>query len=111
MHTIKEVIPFEVPAGRDEAFLQGWNVVVEHLRHAPGVLSTQLFESLDPQTKFRFVAVTEWESSLLYEAFRSQANKALEALRRAMPYAAYPASYSVVVAAVPTSHPHEMFSR
>lgn len=111
MHTIKEITPFEVPAGKDEEFLKGWNAIAEQVRHTPGVLSTQLHESLDPQTKFRFVAVTEWGAPLLYEAARSQMNTAFEALRRAMPFAAYPASYRIVaaaVAAVPS--PYQMFS-
>ena len=78
MHTIKEITSFEVPAGKDEEFLKGWNEVAAQMRQMSGVLSTRLHESLDPQTKFRFVAVTEWESSLLYEAARRQINKAFE---------------------------------
>ena len=105
MHTIKEITPFEIPAGRDEEFLKGWNEVAELLRHAPGIRSIQLHESLDPQTKFRYVAIMEWESSLLYEAARSQTNKAFEELRRQMPFAAYPASYRMVVAAIAEPHP------
>jgi heme-degrading monooxygenase HmoA len=111
MHTIQEITPFEVPAGKDEEFLQGWNEVAGQVRQAAGVLSTRLHESLDPQTKFRYVAVTEWESSLLYEAARNQINKLFEELRRAMPFAAYPGSYRTIVSAVVTSHSYEMFFR
>ena len=111
MHTIKEITSFEVPAGKDEEFLKGWNEVAAQMRQMSGVLSTRLHESLDQETKFRFVAVTEWESSLLYEAARRQINKAFEELRHNMPYAAYPAIYRVVVAAVSAPGTHEMFSR
>ena len=112
MHTIiKEITSFEVPEGKDEDFLKGWNVIAEQMRRTWGARTIQLHESLDPQTKFRFVAVTEWESLLHYQAARNQINKAFEDLRRAMPFAAYPATYRVVVSAVSTPHAQEMFSR
>ena len=111
MHTIKEITSFEVPAGKDEEFLKGWNEVAAQMRQMAGLLSTRLHESLDPETRFRFVAVTEWESSLLYEAARRQMHKAFENLRQQMPFAAYPALYRVVVAAVSAPGAHEMFSR
>ncbi len=111
MHTIKEITPFEVPEGMDEEFLKGWNQAAERIRHIPGVISAQLHESLDPATKFRFVAVTEWGSSLLYDAARSYAGKAFEDLRQKMPFAAYPASYRLVVLAAATPSAHEMFAR
>jgi heme-degrading monooxygenase HmoA len=111
MFTIKELTPFEVPEGKDEDFLKGWNVVAERTRHAWGLLSIQLHQSLDPETKFRFVAVSEWESKLHYEAARNQVNRAFEELRKTMPFAAYPASYRLVVSAAGTLPGHEMFSR
>jgi heme-degrading monooxygenase HmoA len=111
MHTIQEITPFEVPAGKDEEFLKGWNEVAEQVRQSAGVLSTRLHESLDPETKFRYVAVTEWESSLLYEAARSQSSKLFEELRRKLPFAAYPASYRTVVSAIAKPYFSEMFFR
>src|SRR5579885_1013090 len=111
MHTIQEITPCEVPAGKDEEFLKGWNEVAAQVRQAAGVLSTRLYESLDPQTRYRYVAVTEWESSLLYEAARNQISKLLEELRRKMPFAAYPAAYRTVVSAVATPHFSETFLR
>ncbi len=104
MHIIKEITSFEVPAGEDEEFLKGWNEIAAQMRSAPGVLSIQLHESLDPATKFRFVAVTEWESALRYEASRNQIHQALAELRRKLPFAAYPALYRVIVAAVGPPH-------
>jgi heme-degrading monooxygenase HmoA len=97
MQTVKEITPFEIPAGKDEDFLKGWNEIAERLRPLPGVISLQLHESLDPATKFRFMAVTEWGSSLRYEAVRSLTSRAFEELRRQMPFAGYPASYRLVV--------------
>ncbi|HEY7348808.1 MAG TPA: antibiotic biosynthesis monooxygenase family protein [Ktedonobacterales bacterium] len=109
MHTIKEITSFEIPAGKDEEFLKGWNEIAEQMRRAPGALSIHLHESLDPSAKFRFVAVTQWESSLLYEATRDQATRAFEALRRKMPFAAYPALYRLVVASAATPPPLAAF--
>lgn len=111
MHIIKEITSFEVPAGKDEEFLKGWNEVAAQMRQMSGMRSTRLHESLDPETKFRFVAVTEWESSLLYEASRSQISEAFENLRQQMPFAAYPALYRVVVAAISAPSSYELFAR
>ena len=105
LQSIKEITAFEVPAGEDEEFLKGWNEIAEQMRQAPGVISIQLHESLDPATKFRFVALIEWESTPLYEAARSKASKAFEELRRKMPFAACPALYRLVVAAAAASCP------
>ncbi|HLV99289.1 MAG TPA: antibiotic biosynthesis monooxygenase [Ktedonobacterales bacterium] len=111
MHTIKEVTPIEVPAGKDEEFLKGWNAIAERMRHAWGALSIQLYESLDPAAKFRFVAVSEWESTLHYEAATNHINRAFEDLRQTMPFAAYAASYRLVVSAAGAHRPYELFSR
>ncbi|HEY7123113.1 MAG TPA: antibiotic biosynthesis monooxygenase family protein [Ktedonobacterales bacterium] len=111
MHTVKEITSFEVPEGKDEEFLKGWNAIAEQMRHTPGMLATQLHESLDPATKFRFVAFTEWESLASYEAARGRMSLAFEEMRRRMPFATYPASYRVVVSAVAAPNRYEMFSR
>ena len=102
MQTIQEITPFEVPAGKDEEFLKAWNHVAERVQHASGVLSIHLHESLDPDTKFRFVSIIQWESSMLFEAARSQASQAFEEMRRLVPFAAYSAGYRLLVAAVAT---------
>jgi heme oxygenase (mycobilin-producing) len=60
--------PFEVPQGQEDAFLQGWRAAASHLRQAPGFISTRLHESLDPQARFRFVNVAEWESAQQFQA-------------------------------------------
>jgi heme-degrading monooxygenase HmoA len=62
MQPVILINPFEVPAGKEEQFLKAWNEAAELLRHVPGFRSTRLHESLDPQAKFRFVNVAEWES-------------------------------------------------
>jgi len=94
MSTIVLINPFEVPQDREEAFLKGWHGAVEHLRQAPGFLSTRLHESLDPQTKFRFVNVAEWESPQHFQAAMN--TEAFQQSRRQLPWTAYPALYHIV---------------
>ncbi len=94
MQTVILINPFEVPAGEEEHFLQAWHEVAEHMRHAPGFLSTRLHESIDPQAKFRFVNVAEWESPQHYQA--AIRTEALQQILHNMPFTAYPALYRVV---------------
>ena len=94
MSSIVLINPFEVPQGQEEAFLKGWREAAEHLRQAPGFLSTRLHESLDPQAKFRFVNVAEWESPQHFQA--AMRTEAFEPISRKMPFTASPALYRVI---------------
>ena len=94
MQTVILINPFEVPAGEEEQFLKAWNEAGELLRHAPGFLSTQLHQSLDPQAKFRFINVAQWESPQHFQAAMS--TEAFQQLRQKMPFTAYPALYRVI---------------
>jgi heme oxygenase (mycobilin-producing) len=95
MQPVTLINPFEVPAGEEERFLKAWHEIDQHLRRAPGFLSTRLHESLDPQAKFRFINIAQWESPQHFQAAIST-----EAFRQffvAMPFTAYPALYQVIV--------------
>jgi heme-degrading monooxygenase HmoA len=59
---------FEVPEGKDEAFLSGWQAAAQHLQAQPGYISTKLHQSVDPHASFRFVNVAEWESPQVFQA-------------------------------------------
>jgi heme oxygenase (mycobilin-producing) len=94
MQTVTLINPFEVPAGKEEEFLQAWREAAEYLRQAPGFLSTRLHESLDPQARFRFVNIAEWESPQHFQsAMRSEG---FQQISRKMAFAASPALYRVV---------------
>ena len=86
---------FEVPEGKDEVFLSGWQAAAQQLRTQPGYISTKLHESVDPHASFRFVNVAEWESPQAFQAainapaFRAAA----ESLSFATPH---PSLYRVV---------------
>ena len=88
--------PFEVPQGQEEAFLKGWQAAAERLKQAPGFISTRLHESLDPQARFRFVNVAEWESP---QHFQAAISEAFQQRHGQMPFTAFPALYQVVVEA------------
>lgn len=94
MQTVILINAFEVPEGQEEQFLKAWHETAEHLRHAPGFRSTRLHESLDPQAKFRFVNVAEWESPQHFQAAMS--TEVFQRIRAAMPFTAYPALYRAV---------------
>ncbi len=94
MSTIILINPFEVPEGKQEEFLKGWYKAAEHMRRAPGFLSTRLHESVDPQATFRFVNVAEWESPQHVQA--AMRTEAFEQISRTMPFAASPALYRVI---------------
>ena len=87
---------FEVPEGRDAEFLQGWMAALDFLQRQPGYISTQLHRSLDPAARFRFVNVAAWATPADFQAAVNQPDFA--DLRRAMPFASYPALYQVVEA-------------
>jgi heme-degrading monooxygenase HmoA len=63
---------FEVPAGQDEAFLEGWERARAFLATQPGYLSTRLHRSLSPGADFRFVNVALWQSAQAFQAATSQ---------------------------------------
>jgi heme oxygenase (mycobilin-producing) len=87
------VNPFEVPAGEDEQFLEGWRVARELLAARPGYLGTRLHRSLVP-ADFRFVNIARWSSPLAF-ANALQQPEAREAAA-AIPFRSHPALYLVV---------------
>jgi len=95
MPNVVLINPFEVPEGQEEAFLAGWRAAAELLQQAEGFISTRLHKSLDPTTKFRFVNVAEWTSPQQFEAAVRSAR--FQALAGKMPFAAYPALYTVAI--------------
>jgi heme-degrading monooxygenase HmoA len=94
MSTVVLINPFEVPEGKEEEFLKAWREAAEHLRHAPGFVSTRLHQSLDPKARFRFVNVAEWESPQHFQ--RAMSTQAFQEIARKMPFASSPALYQIV---------------
>jgi heme-degrading monooxygenase HmoA len=51
---------FEVPEGKDEEFLAGWEQGKAIMERQPGYVSSALHRSLDPAAKFRYINVANW---------------------------------------------------
>jgi heme-degrading monooxygenase HmoA len=85
---------FEVPEGRDDEFLAGWEEAKQFMEQQPGYVSTALHRSLDPTARFRYVNVAVWESPEDFQAALNHAD--FVALREATPFAHYPSLYTVV---------------
>ncbi|GHO47293.1 antibiotic biosynthesis monooxygenase family protein [Ktedonospora formicarum] len=93
MQSVILINAFEVRAGQEEQFKTAWHQVAERLRHARGFRSTRLHESLDPQARFRFINVAEWESPQHFQAAMQEVG---EQLRATISYQSYPALYQVI---------------
>jgi heme-degrading monooxygenase HmoA len=86
--------PFEVPEGKDEAFLVEWEAAKAFMARQPGYISTRLHRSLVPNARFRFINVAEWAT---VEDFQAALNHpAFVKLREATPFAHFPAVYEVI---------------
>ena len=85
---------FEVPDGRDEEFLAGWEEGKRFMERQPGYVSTALHRSLDPQARFRYINVAVWESADDFRAALSHPDFA--AYRERIPFVHYPSVYTVV---------------
>jgi heme-degrading monooxygenase HmoA len=86
--------PFEVPEGKDEAFLAEWEAAKAFMERQPGYISTRLHRSLAPNAQFRFINVAEWET---VEHFQTALHHPeFVTLRDATPFAHFPAVYEVI---------------
>ena len=85
---------FEVPEGKDEEFLAGWEQGKAIMEQQPGYVSTALYRSLDPTAKFRYVNMAVWERAQdFWAAFN---NRKFVARRNAMPFTHYLSVYEVI---------------
>lgn len=68
MENITVINPFEVPQGREDETLSMWEAFAEYFRKQPGYVSTKLHKAMDPNAKFHFVNIAEWESAEAFQA-------------------------------------------
>jgi heme oxygenase (mycobilin-producing) len=92
--TVVLINAFEVPAGEDETFLQGWEAARDFMQRQHGYVSTRLHQSLDPTARFRFINVAEWATPADFQAALNHPE--FVAMRQAIPFAHYPSLYQVV---------------
>ena len=87
--------PFEVPPGREEECLQGWEKARAYLAQQPGYLSTRLYRALAPGARFPFVNIAEWVSPEAFQAaISTEAFQEIIKGMEAFPH--YPALYHAV---------------
>jgi heme-degrading monooxygenase HmoA len=85
---------FEVPEGKDEAFLAEWEAAKAFMERQPGYVATRLHRSLVPHARFRFINVAEWET---VESFQTALNHPeFVTLRDATLFPHFPAVYEVM---------------
>jgi heme oxygenase (mycobilin-producing) len=68
MAAITLINSFEVPAEREDQFLQFWKQVNAYMQKKPGYLSHKLHRAITPGAVFRFVNVARWSSLAQYQA-------------------------------------------
>jgi heme-degrading monooxygenase HmoA len=59
---------FDVPFGREEAFLELWQQMNDYFRAQPGYVSHRLHRSVSPNARYRFVNVATWISNAHFQA-------------------------------------------
>jgi heme-degrading monooxygenase HmoA len=88
---------FEVPAGRDEEFVAGWQRTADYMREQPGFLSTRLHVSLDGTAQFRYINLAEWQDPKAFQAAVGQ--DAFREVARGIAFAeAHPSLYRIAEA-------------
>lgn len=88
--------PIIVPAGKEAQALAIWDSYAEYFRKQSGYIGTKLHKSLDPDAKFHYINVAEWENA---EDFMSalnsdELNNLGEGFPEDMPH--YPSMYQVI---------------
>jgi len=94
MNHVTLINPFEVPAGKEEEFVERWKQAANYLREQDGFVSTRLHESLDPRAEFRFINVAVWESAEHFQ--RALGTPEFQVLAQGMPFSGRPALYRVI---------------
>ena len=94
MANVVLINPFEVPEGKEEEFLTGWEAARDFMQRQKGYVSTRLHRSLDPKARFRFINVAEWATAADFQAALNHPD--FVKLRAATPFAHYPSLYEVI---------------
>ena len=96
MANITVINPFEVPQGREDEALSMWDVFAEYFRKQPGYISTKLHKAINPDAKFHFINIAEWET---VESFQTAlSNPELMDIAKSLPQDIphYPGIYEII---------------
>jgi len=86
---------FEVPLGREEAFLRLWTEIDDYMRDQPGFQSRRLHRALDSTTRLRYVNVASWDSAEQFDACHDAEFRRMQSQPGWLEFPALPALYSV----------------
>jgi heme-degrading monooxygenase HmoA len=86
---------FEVPAGREEAFLALWQEIDGYMQGHPGFRWRRLYRSLDGASHFRFVNVAEWDSAGQFDAAHDEEFRRMQSQPGWQEFPARPALYAL----------------
>jgi heme-degrading monooxygenase HmoA len=87
---------FEVPADRQDVFVELWQKVNEYMMTKPGYLGHRLHKSLVDSARFRFVNYVGWESADHWRQAHDEGFRALVSQPAWAPFTSTPALYEVV---------------
>jgi heme-degrading monooxygenase HmoA len=88
---------FEVPAGREEAFLELWAQIDSYMNVRDGFRWRRLHKSLDDGTRLRYVNVAGWESAAQFDAAHDEGFRRLQGQPGWREFPALPALYQVLL--------------
>jgi heme-degrading monooxygenase HmoA len=87
---------FEVPRGREEAFLGLWTEMDDYMRSFPGYRWRRLYQALDTGAKLRYVNVAGWESAEHFDAAHDDGFRKLQQQEGWREFPALPSLYQPV---------------
>ena len=65
--------PLTVPMSREDEFLEKWTAGAAYVRKCEGFVSTSLHRSINPNSRFQYFTVAQWESpDHFYRAMASE---------------------------------------
>jgi heme-degrading monooxygenase HmoA len=87
---------FEVPVGREDAFLELWSQIDDYMLARDGFHWRNLHKSLDDAARLRYVNVAGWESAAQFDAAHDEGFRRLQSQPGWKEFPALPALYTVV---------------
>ena len=87
---------FEVPAGREDAFLELWAQIDDYMCAHEGFRWRNLHKSLDDGTRLRYVNVAGWDSAAEFDAAHDDGFRKLQSQPGWREFPALPALYTVI---------------
>ena len=94
--TVTFVNLFDVPAGREDVFLEHWTEVNTYMRDKPGYLEHKLHRAVTPDARYRFANIATWASTEQWRGAHDEGFRALVARPEWREFPSLPALYEVV---------------